>query len=310
MLWRKLRSMLESCLLALLLVSFPPNAAWADKSAVADARRHYENGVRHHEAKKYAQALLDYRKALSKVRRPSIILAIAQCLRKMSQDKEALNHYLLYKQEWRRKHPNKKLRFAKEVDAHIDSLGAKVRAEELKQKLAEQKRQEALREEIERERIRRLAELDAKRKAELAAKQAREQEQQRLADKRAAEQRENREVEDQRRRKAILGYTTIGVGTAAAIVAGVLYGVAKSQGNPAHERYQASRDGKEVEMLWQDVAAANSKLIGSYAMIGVAAASFAVSIYAFVSSPEKTTATAVAIVPASDGSTLIVSGSF
>ena len=91
--------------------------------------------------------------------------------------------------------------------------------------------------------------------------------------------------------KTIWAWTTLGVGLACAVGAGVMYGVGSSQVNAAYDEYSAldsSYTDESFEAEWADVEAAGNLYIGGHVLAGVAAAAVGVSIYMFVTRPDAT----------------------
>ena len=89
-----------------------------------------------------------------------------------------------------------------------------------------------------------------------------------------------------RRTRSIVAYTTLGVGAALAVGAAVMYGVGTSQGDEAHEAYDASQTQAEFDAHYEDVEAAKAKLVVGHVLVGLAAAALGASVYAFVTRPE------------------------
>lgn len=130
----------------------------------------------------------------------------------------------------------------------------------------------------------------------------------------------DRPADGSHRTKTIWGYTLLGVGLACAAGAGVLYGVAVSQGNAAHERYTESTDTSmpsDWDALYDDrkeVKSARTQLNIGHALAGVALASVGVSLYMLLTRPsEKRAASRRPVVSVSSGpggAALVVTGEF
>ena len=123
-----------------------------------------------------------------------------------------------------------------------------------------------------------------------------------------------------RRSKSIWAWTTLGVGLACAVGAGVMYGVGSSQVNSAYDEYNALTAADSAETFdekWANVESAGNLYIGGHVLAGVAAAAVGVSIYMFVTRPSGESAEEVAsqglnvgVAADSQGAGLLISGEF
>jgi tetratricopeptide (TPR) repeat protein len=110
--------------------------------------------------------------------------------------------------------------------------------------------------------------------------------------RRDAEQQQADDSSRVRRRKTILGYTALGVGLALAVSAAVTYGVARSQGDDAVDRYdkltaEPGADKDEIGGLRDDVESANTKITASYVLLGVGAGVLGYSLYELLTRPAE-----------------------
>jgi tetratricopeptide (TPR) repeat protein len=92
-------------------------------------------------------------------------------------------------------------------------------------------------------------------------------------------------LEARRRSRTLWAYGALGAGAALAVTAAVLYGVGASQGSEAHESYRAATDPDEIEQRYQDVEAAQTKLVVGHVLIGAAVAAVGASVYLFLTRP-------------------------
>jgi len=92
-------------------------------------------------------------------------------------------------------------------------------------------------------------------------------------------------LEARRRSRTLWAYGALGAGAALAVTAAVLYGVGASQGSEAHESYRAATDPDEIEQRYQDVEAAQTKLVVGHVLIGAAVAAVGTSVYLFLTRP-------------------------
>ena len=120
--------------------------------------------------------------------------------------------------------------------------------------------------------------------------------------------------------KTIWAWTTLGVGLACAVGAGVLYGVGSSQVSSAYDEYDALTAAESAETFdekWADVESAGNLYIGGHVLAGVAAAAVGVSIYMFVTRPSmesdevgEASGLSIGFSAGSQGANLVVSGGF
>jgi len=124
------------------------------------------------------------------------------------------------------------------------------------------------------------------------------------------------------RRTTIWAYTTLGIGLACAVGAGVLYGVGAHQGNSAHEKYaeatsKSGGDISEIVQYREDVESAGAKLLAAHFVVGSAVVALGVSIYLFSNrralSPGRgrdVLTGSLLVVPTTTGGALAVRGQF
>ena len=115
-----------------------------------------------------------------------------------------------------------------------------------------------------------------------------------------------------------MGYTALGVGSACAVVAAILYGVGAGDGNVAHDEYMATSNQKVMDSAWEDIKPARTKLIVGHVFTTAAAAALGFGIYHLVTRPElpggigapKHSSTSVGITTYADGATVFLKGCF
>jgi len=93
---------------------------------------------------------------------------------------------------------------------------------------------------------------------------------------------------DKRRSKTIWAWTTLGVGIACAVGAGVMYGVGSTQVSSAYDEYNALTAADSAETFdekWSNVESVGNLYIGGHVLAGVAAAAVGVSLYMFITRP-------------------------
>lgn len=125
-----------------------------------------------------------------------------------------------------------------------------------------------------------------------------------------------------RRIKTIWAYSTLGVGLALAVGAGVLYGVGASQGETAQDDYRSATgavssgvDRDEVCRYHDEVESARSKIVAGNVLAGAAVVALGISIYQFVTRPaparQQTGDRAMLhLAPTARGATLVLGGRF
>lgn len=86
-----------------------------------------------------------------------------------------------------------------------------------------------------------------------------------------------------------LGYAALGLAGGCVVAAAVLYGLGGSQGSEAHEAYRTALLPDDIEAKWQDVQAAQTKLIAGHALVGAAVLSAGVGTYLLLTRPETST---------------------
>ena len=124
-------------------------------------------------------------------------------------------------------------------------------------------------------------------------------------------------VSRQRKKKAVLAYTSLAVGLAVAATAGMLYGVGASEGSEAHDAYMDARVQRDMNLYREDIEGARSKIIAGNVLMGVAAVALGFSIYQFVTRPEAPRGpkevdltSSVSLMPAATGATFSIGGRF
>jgi len=130
-------------------------------------------------------------------------------------------------------------------------------------------------------------------------------------------------VDQRRKRKTVMAWTFLGVGLAAGATAAVLYGLGASQGAEAHEAYMVAQDPADILARWEEVEAAQAKVVTGHVLAGVAALGVGLAIYQFVTRPaasdvghsagQARTATlqgGLGPTPGANGATLWIRGSF
>lgn len=120
-----------------------------------------------------------------------------------------------------------------------------------------------------------------------------------------------------RRKKNILGYTSLGLGLACAVTAAVMYGVGASSGADAHDGYMNTTVPDEIYDYRQDIDAARTKMVVGHVLAGAAVAAIGFSVYQFISRPElpqvsnrDTSIPSIGIAPTAGGGTLVLGGRF
>jgi tetratricopeptide (TPR) repeat protein len=121
----------------LVIVAGAPKAmAEAD---LPKARALFEKGEVRYRQGRFKEALAYYQAAQEIVRRPSMVLNVAQCYRQLGLLTKALFNYRLYLADWVRVNPDRTPPFQKEVKGHISTI-----AETLSQRRRESERQQTL----------------------------------------------------------------------------------------------------------------------------------------------------------------------
>lgn len=115
-------------LLVLMLVRAPlvGHAAAESASALRQSKELFEAARAEYRARRYQQALELFSEALKLTWRPSIVLNMAQCYRRLGNDEAALAHYRDYLAQWPRYAPGEAPPFETEVRRHIAALSAKL----------------------------------------------------------------------------------------------------------------------------------------------------------------------------------------
>ena len=113
-------------LVLLLLGTLRPAITLAQQDALARSRDLFRRGAVQYRAGSYAAALQKFELALAQARRPSILLNIAQCHRKLGNRRPALSHFKQYLELWERQNPAKPAPFRREIQRHIARLRAEL----------------------------------------------------------------------------------------------------------------------------------------------------------------------------------------
>jgi tetratricopeptide (TPR) repeat protein len=123
-----MRSYLLTSLMVLLLVQLPRVVGAAAESAEAlrQSKTLFEAARVEYRAGRYRPALELFTRALQLTWRPSIVLNLAQCHRRLGNDEAALAHYRQYLAHWSRAAPRRPPPFETEVRRHIATLSAKL----------------------------------------------------------------------------------------------------------------------------------------------------------------------------------------
>ena len=100
-----------------------------------------------------------------------------------------------------------------------------------------------------------------------------------------------------RRSKTIWAWTSLGLGAACLVTAGVLYGVGQSAGSEAYGSYHDARDQQQMKSHWEEVEAAEAKLVAGHVLVGVGAAAVGFALYQFISRPSAAQASAASTAP-------------
>jgi tetratricopeptide (TPR) repeat protein len=129
-----------------MLLSAPAQGAKPTAAEKRKARVLFRKGQTHYRVGEFAEALDKFTSALKLVKRPSIILNIAQCHRQLKSADKALFFYKLYQTEWERTNPNRPSPYHNEVQGHITQLEAELeraRSEQRAKEEEERRRREA-----------------------------------------------------------------------------------------------------------------------------------------------------------------------
>jgi len=111
----------------LLLGALLPSTALAQPDDLARSRELFRSGAAQYRTGKYTAALKQFEQALALARRPSILLNIAQCHRKLGNGPQALSHFKQYLELWERQNPGKPAPFKEEIQRHIKRLEARLK---------------------------------------------------------------------------------------------------------------------------------------------------------------------------------------
>ena len=100
-----------------------------------------------------------------------------------------------------------------------------------------------------------------------------------------AHERSSAPVRSKRRSKSVWGWAALGVGSALAVSAAVMYGVGASAGGDAHDSYMNTTDSNEIYDYRQDIDAARTQLAVGHVLAGAAVAAIGFSVYQFLTRP-------------------------
>ena len=125
-----------------------------------------------------------------------------------------------------------------------------------------------------------------------------------------------RYLRERRRKKAILGYTALGIGLASIATAAVFYGMGASQGIEAHDNYMNTTNTDEIFDARQEINDARTKVVVGHALVGISAAAIGISVYLFLSRPsvqevsnKETFFSSIGVSPTKGGAALFLRGS-
>ncbi|MBK8480706.1 MAG: PEGA domain-containing protein [Proteobacteria bacterium] len=123
-----MRWFLATSLTVLTLLHAPPLAAEATESvsAVRRSKALFDAARLEYRAGRYRPALELFTRALKLTWRPSIVLNMAQCHRRLGNDEAALAHYREYLAQWPSEASGRAPPFAAEVKRHIAALSARL----------------------------------------------------------------------------------------------------------------------------------------------------------------------------------------
>lgn len=124
------RLITSGLLLASILAIHPPALAQPpepEQDLVAGARAHFARGETFYQLGQFEKALAEFEAAIKLVKRPSIVLNMAQCLRNLKRHDKALFFYKLYLSEYERQHPGWPPPYQDDVKKQIQRLEALIR---------------------------------------------------------------------------------------------------------------------------------------------------------------------------------------
>lgn len=106
------------------------------------------------------------------------------------------------------------------------------------------------------------------------------------------------QISQTRRGKTMWGYTGLGVGLAFAVTAVALYAAGNSQGAEAYDNYSSAVTQTEIDRHWEDVEAAETKLVAGHVLLSMGVAALGFSIYHFLTRPAARESMAGSSLPA------------
>ncbi len=241
-------------LIALLVQAWPADAA----SPRSRARALFKAGNALYTDGDYEGALAKYQAARALYPNYKIDLNIAYTLDDLKRPAEAI----------------------KEFERFLEAGGDSAPAEVVRKARA---RMEALKAQLEQKQQQQQAAAAAVAAREKAARQAKKD---RAARAKARAAAESRRQHGRRKLHTTVAWSTLGLGAASLVTAGVLYGVGLSSRGEAYDRYSAARAQAEIDAHWADVEHEEKKLIAGHVLAGVGAAAVGVSLYFFLTRPE------------------------
>jgi tetratricopeptide (TPR) repeat protein len=264
----------RAVLIALLLNT---TAAHGEEKTSEKAKELFDRGGEQYRRGNYAAALAAYEAALQMVKRPNLILSVAQCYRQLRNHKMATHYYRLYLDEWVRQNPGVAgpPPYADDVNRHLETIQQEI------------------------ERAKRAREADARRRQQKSQAPSKNdsspstptQVSVALAAEVRAHPPETVVLSDQasrrRRIKTYLAYSSLALGLGLTFGAAVAYGVGKSQGDSAHESYTTARTEGEIGKYRAEMDSAETKLTVGHVLIGVGAAMLGFSAYEFITRPAE-----------------------
>lgn len=247
-----MRHSLSIFVVTLLLVLSP--SAWG-QDALSKAKILFEKGEVQYRFGKFDEALVHYQAALEIVRRPSIVLNIAQCYRHLGQLEKARFNYQLYLSDWDRAHPGVPSPYLKDVRKHLEEIDTRLKAK-------------------------------AQADLENAERDKRRAHQRQAATTLPAAQ-PAPPVAPQAVSKPIAAYAAVAVAGAAALTTAILYGVGFSRESAAYQNYLNQKEPSLVNQAWADTQDARQLVTAGHVTGGIAVAAAAASLYLFLRRPKN-----------------------
>jgi tetratricopeptide (TPR) repeat protein len=271
-----------SSLFFLAIFSLFQTAAAAPKPAdLAEAKIQFTQGETEYRLGNFERALVHFRAALARVRRPSIQLNIAQCHRQMGQHEKALFGYRVYLADSRRSNPGEKIPYEAEVKRYIADLEAVIAARKPRPTLLPEDQPAAL---------------PVGSQNDLAGGTVNE----------PSEAKRKQEYQ----RRTTWAYVTLAGGIAAALAGGVLIAVGAERSNNAYNEYLETRDPENIDQKWDEVEEQKKLTVAGYATASFGVAILAFSTYLFLSRPSLKEKAPVVLGIDTTGATLLWRGAF